>query len=287
MNQRSLSLLIAVALGASSAALAAQDTTTRVIEDPPPAVESAQDAQAWPERDEAVDERDERYAYEEDDEDAPPLADADIEFDADPATRQARTQSPPSDPARSERIHSGFEDDQMVIDERRAVSESMVGVDSDRQQQDEVDYAEQPISGDTQVAGGGTGNSGTAGTGGDVTVQSVEGTPFAAAAGSEGFSEGASARLAAQRFERLDRDGDGQLSEQELAEDSALAERFVDYDINGDGMIARNEYQSWFAAQNWLEGDDARQQRVAGTELDEMDVDEAEPEPPRDDDGGD
>jgi len=71
---------------------------------------------------------------------------------------------------------------------------------------------------------------------------------FAATAGTEGFSEGATAASAEQRFQELDSDSSGSLSEEEVASVQPLQSAFDEYDLNDDGSIAENEFQSFFAA---------------------------------------
>jgi hypothetical protein len=83
--------------------------------------------------------------------------------------------------------------------------------------------------------------------GDDVEVRQGEMDPFAQTAGTEGFSEGATASAAEREFNRLDSDNSGELSREQL-QGTSLAERFEEYDINNDGTIAENEFQSWFAA---------------------------------------
>jgi hypothetical protein len=82
---------------------------------------------------------------------------------------------------------------------------------------------------------------------GDIEIREGEMDPFADTAGTEGFSEGATASAAEREFNRLDRDNSGELTREQV-QGTALAERFEEYDINNDGTIAENEFQSWFAA---------------------------------------
>lgn len=96
---------------------------------------------------------------------------------------------------------------------------------------------------------------------------------FASTAGEEGFSSGATAGNAEQRFGELDADGSGTLDREELAEVDALASEFDAYDINGDGSIAENEYQSWYAASGTPEVDDTA---IASGEVEEEEEEEEE-----------
>jgi len=288
MNKRALTLLISAALFGAAGSAVAQSTDTYERGAPPPVSEAAVPPPVDPTLADA-DEADDVFVTGDDplDTDAP----------------QVRTQSPPNDPTLASRLDDDADVDvdvhsegRVAIDEGedRALADADydgtlegdadVDVDIDAgaasdvasddvprsagvtgPAQDPVDYAEQPIAAnDLDSADGQTP---------DVTES--EGTPFAETAGTEGFSEGQTASLAEQRFSKLDSDGDGTLGEDEIAAAEGLSDRSKDYDINGDGMIAQNEFQSWFAAQNWLEGDDARDSGLAATEQDDF-VDETD-----------
>jgi hypothetical protein len=122
---------------------------------------------------------------------------------------------------------------------------------------DPVDYAEQPIAAAELDPD-------------EVEIRSAEGEPFAETAGTEGFSAGATAQTAAQRFRQLDRDGSGELT-RENVEGTELAQRFEEYDINNDGVISENEFQSWFAAQRDVADTDLDTAIATADERDERD----------------
>lgn len=114
-----------------------------------------------------------------------------------------------------------------------------------------------------------------------VVVQYPAGTPFSQEAGTGGFEN--AAPVTQQTFQELDDDQSGALEPTEIPETMTLEERFADYDINGDGVIAKNEFQSYFAAQSWLEGEQDLPRRdaeiVAGDDDTGLDVDVVEVDP--------
>lgn len=276
MKKSSLSLLISMTLSGMVGVAAAQTTTdpedVGVAQPPPAAAASVRGQTHIPDRMT----RDDRYVDESMVDDPAELQadvgeayDDDIGHKDEVAHPQVQTQSPPNDPTHPQRLHSGFEGERTDADEDDFAGAAAVA----GPRQDAVDYAEQPISDDelrqtrsTDIAMERERTEAD----GPMFVREAEGEPFADTAGTEGFSEGATASQAQQRFQRLDTDGDGTLSEQELMDDTALADNYAEYDINGDGLIAKNEFQSYFAAQQWLEGDPERERRVASGDLEDM-----------------
>ena len=110
-----------------------------------------------------------------------------------------------------------------------------------------------------------------------IIVQYPTGTPFSRSAGTGGFAD--APRVTREVFQSLDDDGSGALEPGEVPLTITLGQRFADYDINGDGLIAKNEFQSYRAAERWLQGEEnlsSLEDPDTGLDVDVVEVDPAE-----------
>ncbi|HEX6928488.1 MAG TPA: hypothetical protein VF267_04520 [Gammaproteobacteria bacterium] len=74
------------------------------------------------------------------------------------------------------------------------------------------------------------------------------------------FSAGAAVANEGVDFDKLDADGDGQLSRTEVAQNSELAAQFSTVDANGDGYLSQTETQEVSLQQTAAEEDQSMSQ---------------------------
>ena len=274
MNKRNLTMLIALALAAGGGTAAAQERDRDRDMNYPPA--AATDPSAQPQ---AMDPLAHDADREQIDDDEWAATDrqagvSDDEFDHVPP--RAGVQQEPRDLVHDDRTVADLDRD-IDADVDRRIDGDVIAEHGSVHRDDlgDVDAHGQPIAGDDDFRPAQGQTARTAGDEPAPVVQPAEGTPFAATAGTTGFSEGATAQQAQQQFQRLDNDRSGGLGREELPSDSELAQRFNDYDINNDSLISANEYQSFFAAERWLQDDAQREERVAARDDTPVDRDDS------------